>query len=148
MTEENFWETKKLEQMSQDEWASLCDGCGLCCLVKIEDEDSGEVFNTSVSCFLLDIETCRCSDYKNRLSKVSMCIQLTLENLPQLDWLPDTCAYKRLYDGDALPSWHPLISKNKNSVHEAGFSARWFAQSEEYVHPDQLVDFVILTDEK
>jgi uncharacterized cysteine cluster protein YcgN (CxxCxxCC family) len=148
MTEENFWETKKLEQMSHDEWASLCDGCGLCCLVKIEDEDSGEVFNTSVSCFLLDVETCRCSDYKNRLSKAPMCQQLTLENLPQLDWLPDTCAYKRLYDGDTLLSWHPLITKNKNSVHEAGFSAKWFAQSEEYIHPDQITDFIIIPDEK
>jgi hypothetical protein len=77
-----------------------------------------------------------------------MCIQLTLENLPQLDWLPETCAYKLLYTGKSLPSWHPLISKNKNSVHEAGFSVKWFAQSEEYVHPDQLVDFVIDIDGK
>jgi hypothetical protein len=77
-----------------------------------------------------------------------MCIQLTLENLPQLDWLPETCAYKLLYAGKSLPSWHPLISKNKNSVHEAGFSVKWFAQSEEYVHPDQLVDFVIDIDGK
>jgi len=134
--------------MAPDEWESLCDGCGLCCLVKLEDEDSGLVFNTSVSCRRLDIETCRCTDYENRLADVAMCIQLTLENLPQLDWLPETCAYKLLYTGKSLPSWHPLISKNKNSVHEAGFSVKWFAQSEEYVHPDQLVDFVIDIDGK
>ena len=144
----NFWETKTLEQMSPDEWESLCDGCGLCCLVKIEDEDSGEVFNTSVSCFLLNVETCRCGDYKNRLSKAPMCIQLTLNNLSQINWLPETCAYKRLNAGESLPSWHPLITKNKNSVHEAGFSAKWFAQSEEYIHPDQISDFVIIPDEK
>ena len=145
---ENFWETKTLLQMTSDEWESLCDGCGLCCLVKLEDEDSGEVFNTSVSCRQLDIDSCRCTDYENRLADVTMCIQLTLENLPQLDWLPETCAYKRLYAGKSLPSWHPLLSKNKNSVDEAGFSAKWFAQSEEYVHPDQLVDFIVDIDEK
>lgn len=144
----NFWEVKSLEKMSRDEWESLCDGCGLCCLVKIEDEDSGEVFNTSVSCRQLDIETCRCSDYESRLLDVAMCIQLSLENLSQLDWLPDSCAYKRLSVGQSLPSWHPLITKNRESVHEAGFSARWFAQSEEYVHPDQLIDFIIDIDEK
>jgi len=144
----NFWEIKSLEQMNPEEWESLCDGCGLCCLVKIEDEETGEVFNTSVSCRQLDVETCRCHDYKNRLSDVAMCVQLSLENLPQLDWLPETCAYKRLNDRQELPPWHPLITKNKNSVHEAGFSARWFAQSEEYVHPDQLIDFVINIDEK
>ena len=143
-----FWESKTLEQLSVDEWEALCDGCGLCCLVKIEDEDSGQVFNTSVSCKQLDIETCRCKDYENRLGDVSMCIQLTLENLPQLHWLPETCAYKRLYEGKPLPSWHPLISNDINSVHEAGFSAKWFAQSEEYVHPDQLPDFIVDIDGK
>ena len=146
--ENNFWEIKALEQMNPEEWELLCDGCGLCCLVKIEDEDTGEIFNTSVSCRQLDIETCRCRDYKNRLTDVPMCIQLTLESIPELDWLPETCAYKRLYENEALPSWHPLITKNKNSVHEAGFSAKWFAQSEEYIHPDQLVEFVISLDEK
>ena len=144
----NFWETKTLEQMNSEEWESLCDGCALCCLVKIEDEDSGEVFNTSVSCRQLDIETCRCSDYKNRLTVAPMCIQLTLENLPDLNWLPETCAYKRLYENKSLPLWHPLITGDKNSAHEAGFSAKWFAQSEEYIHPDQLVEFIITSDDK
>lgn len=134
--------------MSNDEWESLCDGCGLCCLVKIEDEDSGEIFNTSVSCRLLDTESCLCADYKNRFSKAPMCTQLTIANLPQMHWLPESCAYKRLYAGLPLPEWHPLITKNKYSVHEAGVSAKWFAQSEEYIHPDQLPEFIIWPDEE
>jgi uncharacterized cysteine cluster protein YcgN (CxxCxxCC family) len=143
MISDNFWETKSLEQMTPDEWESLCDGCGLCCLVKIEDEDSGEVFNTSVSCRLLDVATCRCSDYKNRLTNAPMCTQLTLDNLQEMSWLPGTCAYKRLNTGRSLPAWHYLLSDDMNSVHDAGVSAKWFAQSEEYVHPDQLVEFII-----
>ena len=145
---QNFWEIKTLSQMNSDEWESLCDGCGLCCLVKIEDEDSGEVFNTSVSCRQLNIETCRCADYKNRLTDVPMCMQLTLENLPYLDWLPESCAYKRLYAGESLPIWHPLITQKKDSAHDAGISAKWFAQSEEYIHPEQLHDFVIFPDDE
>jgi len=129
--------------MSPDEWEALCDGCGLCCLVKIEDEDSGRVYNTSVSCKQLDIESCRCRDYKNRLNDVPMCTKLRLENIAQLDWLPESCAYKRIYENKTLPSWHPLISKDNNAVHQAGVSAKWFAVSEEYVHPEQLADFVI-----
>lgn len=144
MSENNsFWETKTLAQLSSDEWESLCDGCGLCCLVKIEDEESGEVFNTSVSCKQLDIENCCCCDYENRLLEVAMCTQLTLENLPELNWLPETCAYKRLNENKPLPQWHPLITGDKNSVHQAGVSAKWFALSEEYIHPQQLADFVI-----
>ncbi len=139
----DFWEKKTLPQMTTEEWESLCDGCGLCCLVKIENDETAEVFNTTVSCRQLDIEACRCVDYENRLLDVPMCLQLTPEKLPQLSWLPETCAYKRLYDGLSLPSWHPLISRDKNSVHDAGVSAKWFAQSEEYIHPDQLVDFII-----
>ena len=129
--------------MSSEEWEALCDGCGLCCLVKIEDEDSGEVYNTTVSCKQLDIESCRCRDYENRLNDVAMCIRLTLENIAQLHWLPETCAYRCLYENRPLPSWHPLITKNNRSVQEAGISAKWFAVSEEYVHPEQLTDFVI-----
>ena len=148
MTVNNFWETKTLAQMSSDEWELLCDGCGLCCLVKIEDEDTGEVFNTTVSCRQLEVESCRCRDYENRLLDVPMCIQLTMENLPQLSWLPESCAYKLLYQNKLLPDWHPLVTKNKNSVHEAGISVKWFAQSEEYVHPEQLIDFIITDNEK
>lgn len=145
---QNFWQIKSLAQMSDDEWESLCDGCGLCCLVKIEDEDNAEIFNTTVSCRQLDIENCRCRDYHNRLNDVPMCMQLTLENMPEINWLPETCAYKRLYDGQPLPAWHPLLTADNNSVHDSGVSAKWFAQSEEYIHPDQLVQFIIHPNEK
>jgi len=148
MSAGNFWEIKTLEAMSHDEWESLCDGCGLCCLVKIEDEDSGQVFNTTVSCRQLNIENCRCRDYQNRLADVPMCMQLTLGNLSELKWLPETCAYKRLYENKPLPLWHPLITKDKNSVHGAGISVKWFAQSEDYIHPDQLHEFVIFPDDE
>ena len=142
-----FWQIKTLDQLTAEEWESLCDGCGLCCLVKIEDEDDGDIYNTSVACRQLDIETCRCRDYENRLSEVPMCIQVTPDNLPQLDWLPETCAYKRLYEGKALPEWHPLITGNKSSVHDAGVSAKWFSVSEEFVHPQQLEEFILLDED-
>ncbi len=138
-----FWETKTLEQMSPEEWESLCDGCGLCCLVKLEDEDSGEVCTTSVSCQQLDIETCRCNDYENRIEKVPMCVQLNLENIPSMHWLPESCAYRLLYNGKPLPEWHPLISGDKNSTHDAGVSIKFFALSEKYIHPEQLIDFLM-----
>ncbi len=134
--------------MSSKEWELLCDGCGLCCLVKIEDEESGKVFNTLVSCAQLNIETCRCRDYENRLNNVAMCLQLTRENLPSLNWLPESCAYKCLFEGKPLPQWHPLITGVTDSVHKTGLSAKWFAQSEEYIHPEQIADFVIKSNEK
>ncbi len=140
---QKFWETKSLQQMTAEEWESLCDGCGLCCLVKIEDEDGSDILNTSVSCKLLNTERCQCSDYEKRFEKVEMCTKLTLENLSQMEWLPDSCAYKRLENNQSLPAWHYLITGDKNTVHEVGISAKWFALSEEYIHPEQLVQFVI-----
>lgn len=139
----NFWVTKTLEQMSPDEWELLCDGCGICCLLKLEDEDNGEVHTASVSCRLLNLETCKCRDYNNRLSKVAMCRQLNMENISSMQWLPESCAYKRLYNGKLLPDWHPLITGNENSAHDAGVSVKFYAISEEYIHPEQLADFLI-----
>ena len=129
--------------MTAKEWEKLCDGCGLCCLVKLEDEDSGEVRTTSLSCRQLDIETCRCNDYDNRIEKVPMCVQLNLENISSMHWLPESCAYRLLYNGKPLPEWHPLISGDENSVHNAGVSVKFFALSEEYIHPEQLTDFLM-----
>jgi uncharacterized protein len=119
-----FWKTKPLEEMSQPEWESLCDGCGKCCLAKLEDEDSGEIHWTTVGCRLFDAATCRCQDYTHRLAKVSDCVQLTPENVRTITWLPKTCAYRLVAEGHDLYWWHPLVSGNAETVHEAGVSVR------------------------
>lgn len=119
-----FWKTKTLEQMSPEEWESLCDGCGKCCLSKLEDEDTGQIHFTSVGCRLFDASLCRCTDYANRLSKVSDCVGLTPRKVRTLTWLPSTCAYRLLADGHDLRWWHPLVSGSRETVHEAGVSVR------------------------
>jgi uncharacterized cysteine cluster protein YcgN (CxxCxxCC family) len=117
-----FWRTKKLNEMSAEEWESLCDGCGRCCLHKLRDEDTGEIEFTNVACRLLDIKTARCRDYANRRRKVPDCVQLTPALLAEIDWLPPSCAYRRLQEGKDLPPWHPLRSGRADSVAEAGAS--------------------------
>lgn len=129
--------------MSGEEWEALCDGCGHCCLVKLEDEDTEEVYVTNVACRLLDIETCRCRDYGHRLEKVAMCVSLQRQNIASLSWLPEHCAYRLLAEGKKLLPWHPLISGRAESVHQAGISIQSLAQSEEFIHPEQLVDHII-----
>ncbi len=105
-----FWKTKTLTEMSRDEWESLCDGCGRCCLNKLEDEDTGKFLYTRAACKLLDVKTCRCTDYPNRAARVPDCVTLTPENVGELGWLPQTCAYRLLDEGKSLPWWHPLVS--------------------------------------
>lgn len=126
-----FWEEKRLEQMSADEWESLCDGCGKCCLHKLEDEVTGEVFPTNVACRLLDRRNGRCRDYANRRSFVPDCVRLSPQRLAELDWLPSTCAYRLLAAGQPLPDWHHLISGSRETVHQAGMSTRGWTVSED-----------------
>ena len=120
MTDKPFWKTKTLAEMTRPEWESLCDGCGRCCLNKLEDEDTGEYLYTRAACKLLDIESCQCSDYKNRSKRVPDCVTLTPANVPELGWLPSSCAYRRLNDGRGLAWWHPLVSGDPETVKQAG----------------------------
>lgn len=132
-----FWETKPVTQMNNREWEALCDGCGKCCLNKLEDEDSGEVALTNVACRLLDDDTCLCSQYPIRHQFVPECIVLRPSNIEQnLYWMPDTCAYKLLWNGDGLYPWHPLISGRSDSVHDAGVSMQGRTVSEMDVGDD------------
>jgi len=120
MTKENpFWETKTLAEMTTEEWESVCDGCGLCCLTKLQDDETDEIVYTRVVCKYSDLKTGACSDYENRSKNVPTCVNLTLDRVAEFDWLPDTCAYRVLYRGDPLPEWHPLVSGKRESVTEA-----------------------------
>jgi hypothetical protein len=135
-----FWRTMTLTQMSPEQWESLCDGCGRCCLQKFQDAKTGKVTYTWVSCYLLDTRTCRCTNYPHRTTLVPDCLVLTPPQIPRLRWLPYTCAYRRLSEGRDLAAWHPLVSGDPESVHRAGISVRDKAISEVYVHPED-VDF-------
>ncbi len=123
MTDE-FWKRKSLAEMNNKDWEDLCDGCALCCLQKLEDEETDEVYFTDVACRLLDVETCRCSDYPSRARKVTSCMVLSAGQPEAFHWLPATCAYRRLAEGQDLPSWHPLVTGDPDSVHKSGISAK------------------------
>ena len=118
-----FWK-KPLEKLSKTEWEALCDGCGRCCLVKLEEEDTGTIHYTDIACKLFDAGTCRCADYTNRKQAVPDCVSLTRAKIPKLKWLPPTCAYKLRFEGRDLEWWHYLVSGSRNTVHTAGISAR------------------------
>lgn len=126
-----FWREKSMRDMSRQEWESLCDGCGKCCVHKLEDEETGEMLPTNVACRLLDRRTGRCKDYRNRKAHVPECVRLTPEKILDLDWLPSTCAYLLLAEGKDLYDWHPLISGDPESVHAAGQSVRGWTVSED-----------------
>jgi len=131
----SFWETTALNKMSRAEWESLCDGCGKCCVHKLEDEDTGDLMATNVACRLLDRRTGQCKDYRNRKAHIPECVRLTPAMIPKLDWLPSTCAYLLVYEGKPLPKWHPLVSGDSESVHKARQSVRGWTVSEDEAGP-------------
>lgn len=138
-----FWETKSLAEMNRQEWDALCDGCGRCCVEKLEDKKTGKVFFTNVACRYLDLETCRCKVYRNRKSAAPWCLILTPKLVPMIRWLPETCAYRIVHEQRKLQWWHPLLSKDPLTVHQAGISAVGKVISSEYVHPDDLANFIV-----
>ncbi len=129
-----FWKVKQLEEMTPSEWESLCDGCGRCCLHKLRHEDDALSF-TNVACQLLDLDTCQCKDYARRHRRVPDCVRLTPATVREVDWLPPSCAYRRLAEGKDLAWWHPLVSGDPRTVHEAGVSVRGRAVSERRAGP-------------
>lgn len=138
-----FWREKSLETMTIDEWESLCDGCARCCMVKLEDEATQEIAYTAVVCDLLDIEQCRCTRYPSRNELVADCVELTAQRAASFKWLPVTCAYRTLAEGRELAWWHPLVSGDLNTVHEAGISVRNKVVPEGQVHKDDLESMIV-----
>ncbi len=138
-----YWKTTPLDRMTGEQWENLCDGCGRCCLQKFKNPTTGKIYYTSVACFLLDLDSCRCTAYPLRRKLVPECLRLTPSNVARLHWLPRTCAYRLLAGGKDLPSWHHLVSRDPESIHRAGISVRHRAISETLVHPDD-VEFYLL----
>jgi len=138
-----FWETKALAELDAEEWERLCDRCGRCCLLKLEDAASGQVAYTAVACKLLDIERVRCTDYARRRQRVADCVALDADLAAAIAWLPATCAYRLRAEGKPLPDWHPLVSGDPRSVRAAGISIAGRVVSERFVHPAALVEHII-----
>ncbi|MEW5421406.1 YcgN family cysteine cluster protein [Amorphus sp. 3PC139-8] len=138
-----FWEEKRLDQMTGEEWEQLCDGCARCCLNKLEDWDTGEIYWTNVACRLLDDKSCRCRDYPNRATIVPDCIPLTPKAIEELTWLPPTCGYRLISEGKPLYWWHPLVSGDPETVHQAGISARGRTISEEGLALEDYERFLV-----
>ncbi len=138
-----FWKNYSLEELNNVEWEALCDGCGLCCLVKLEDDETHEIAYTKVSCKLLDCKTAQCSDYTNRMTFVPDCIQLTAEKLKTIRWLPSSCAYRRLSENKKLPAWHHLITGSRENVIKARKSAAGRCISETEVNEEDIDEYIV-----
>jgi len=128
---DRFWETKTLAELDRGQWEALCDGCGKCCLHKLEDDQTGELYPTNVACKLLDRRSAQCKDYRNRRTFVPDCVRLDIGNVFTTDWLPSTCAYRLRANGEKLPDWHYLVSGDREAVHRAGESTRGWTVSED-----------------
>jgi len=131
VTTDRFWETKTLAELDRGQWEALCDGCGKCCIHKLEDDETGELYPTNVACRMLDRRAGQCKDYRNRRAYVPDCVRLTVKNVYTTDWLPSTCAYRLRANGEKLPDWHYLVSGDREAVHRAGESTRGWTVSED-----------------
>lgn len=141
---ENWWDTIALAEMTRDQWESLCDHCGKCCLIKLEDEDDGQVYYTDIVCDLFKGDDCHCSDYWNRETLVPTCVRLTQDNLETINWMPPTCAYRSIRDEQGLPDWHHLVSGSKATIHEVGQSAKGKTIFEKNIkHEDDYQEHVV-----
>lgn len=137
---DRFWENTSLHDMTKEQWEALCDGCGLCCLVRFEDEDSGEIVTSNLACKFLDLETCRCKDYNSRHRNVPDCIAITPSTVAELEWLPSSCAYKKIAHGEPLEPWHYLICGDRERVHREGISWKDELISENDVNLEDYFD--------
>ena len=140
-----FWEEKSLAEMSREEWESLCDHCGKCCLLKLEDEDdeAGSVYYTNIVCHLFNHDDGHCTDYSNREQRVPTCLRLTQDNLDDIAWLPPSCSYRSVMEGRGLEDWHHLISGDKNTIHETGNSVLGKVVSEKDVDEDEIEEYIV-----
>jgi len=143
MKDQAFWETKRLDQLDENEWESLCDGCGRCCLQKLQNDFTEDIHYTNLSCRQLDLESCRCKDYPNRAQIVPECVQISAEKMDDFFWLPDTCAYRLVSEAKPLYDWHPLISGTQQTVVDAGISVAGKAKSEEGIPEHKWEDHII-----
>lgn len=138
-----WWQVTELAELTPAQWDALCDGCGKCCLHKLEDEDSAEIVYTSVHCRLLDAQACRCKNYTQRQTLVPMCVDLREADMDDLQWLPATCAYRLRANGQQLPDWHYLVSGDRETVHTVGVSVRGRVICEDHVHPDGYDEYIV-----
>ncbi len=138
-----FWEEKTLGEMSPEEWEALCDGCGRCCLIKLEDEETEQVYKSDVHCLLLDAGTCRCTNYENRQEIVPDCIKITPQNAAQIPWIPATCAYRRLAEGKGLAWWHPLVCGDSETIVKVGISVKGRTVDERDVRAGEWEDHIV-----
>lgn len=139
-----FWKTKNMAEMSPSEWESLCDNCGKCCCIRLEDEVTGNIYITDVACKLFDPASCKCTDYTNRSQKVPDCVTLTKDNVAQLKWMPRTCAYRLISEGKDLPDYHHLISGSRDTIHEVGMSVQDAVTSEIFVSEDEQATRIVI----
>jgi uncharacterized cysteine cluster protein YcgN (CxxCxxCC family) len=138
-----YWKSKPLSELSSEEWENLCDGCGKCCLLKLEDEDTGDIAYTRLHCKLFDPATCQCKDYQNRKKHVPECVKLTPDKINELHWMPSTCAYRVIAEGGDLPEWHHLVCGDRNAIHKAGKSVLGQTVAEDHVFEGNEVDWII-----